>query len=212
MQDCSISSALAMEIYRIMHELPWITSQEWITSHEWKSFANHITSDKKSLLRDFLHVILCPEYTIPLKESPITHFAIVTKDGLFWLSIATSSQLICDVTRTRDTSIVTSYSGDCSSTHKLAKRRFSPINYKDEYRFLITRCKKLQSCTIPSIPYLDTFPQYIRHNLRAKREIYYTLQLPKNANTTSWRVSKTKLLSAGQSNPSCSVRHSLKIT
>ena len=133
------------------------------------------------VLFDFLHVILCPEYTIPLKESPIAHFAIVTKDGLFWLSIVTSSQLICDVTRTRDTSIVTSYSGDCSCTHKLAKRRFSPVNYKDEYRFLITRCKKLQSRTIPSIPDLDTIPQYIRHNLRAKREIYYTLQLPKNA-------------------------------
>ena len=34
-------------------------------------------------------------------------FAIVAKIGLFWLSIVTSQQLICDVTRT---SIVTSYS------------------------------------------------------------------------------------------------------
>ena len=43
------------------------------------------------------------------KHSKITHFAIVANDGRFWLSIVTSPQLICDVTRTRDTSIVTSY-------------------------------------------------------------------------------------------------------
>ena len=36
-------------------------------------------------------------------------FAIVAKNGLFWLSIVTSPQLICDVTRTWDTGIVTSY-------------------------------------------------------------------------------------------------------
>ena len=44
------------------------------------------------------------------KQSTISHFAIVAKDGLFWLGIVTSPQLICDVTRTRDTSVVTSYS------------------------------------------------------------------------------------------------------
>ena len=38
------------------------------------------------------------------------HFAIVAKEGLFWLNIVTSSQLICDVTRMRGTGIVTSYS------------------------------------------------------------------------------------------------------
>ena len=36
--------------------------------------------------------------------------AIVAKDGLFWLSIVTSPQLICDLTRTRGAGIVTSYS------------------------------------------------------------------------------------------------------
>ena len=44
------------------------------------------------------------------KQLSIADFAIVAKDGLFWLSIVTSPQLICDVTRTLGTSIVTSYS------------------------------------------------------------------------------------------------------
>ena len=44
------------------------------------------------------------------KQSSIAHFAIVHNDGLFWLNIVTSSQLICDVTRTGGTGIVTSYS------------------------------------------------------------------------------------------------------
>ena len=45
-----------------------------------------------------------------LKQSAIGHIAIVVKDGLFWLGIVTSPQLICDVTPTGYTSIVTSYS------------------------------------------------------------------------------------------------------
>ena len=44
------------------------------------------------------------------KQSSIAHFAIVARDDLFWLNIVTSSQLICDVPRTRGTDIVTSYS------------------------------------------------------------------------------------------------------
>ena len=44
------------------------------------------------------------------KQSSIVHFTIVARDDLFWLNIVTSSQLICDVTRTRGTGIVTSYS------------------------------------------------------------------------------------------------------
>ena len=43
------------------------------------------------------------------KLSSSAHFAIIAKGGLFRLSIVTSPQLICDVTRTRDTGIVTSY-------------------------------------------------------------------------------------------------------
>ena len=44
------------------------------------------------------------------KQSSIAHFAIVAKDGLFWLNIVTSSQLSCDATPTLGTGIVTSYS------------------------------------------------------------------------------------------------------
>ena len=47
----------------------------------------------------FLHAILHPKHTIPLKTLLTTDFAIVAKDGLFWLSIVISPQLISDVTR-----------------------------------------------------------------------------------------------------------------
>ena len=51
-----------------------------------------------------------PACTIPLKQLSIADFAIVAKDGLIWFSIVTSLQLICDVTRTQVTGIVTAYS------------------------------------------------------------------------------------------------------
>ena len=44
------------------------------------------------------------------KQSSIARFAIVAKNGLFWLNIVTSSKLICDVMQTQGTGIVTSYS------------------------------------------------------------------------------------------------------
>ena len=44
------------------------------------------------------------------KQSSIAHFAIDAKDGLVWISIVTSSQLICDVMRMRGAGIVMSYS------------------------------------------------------------------------------------------------------
>ena len=37
-----------------------------------------------------------PEHKIPLKQLSIADFAIVAKDSLFWFSIVTSPQLICD--------------------------------------------------------------------------------------------------------------------
>ena len=54
---------------------------EW-RSHEWKSLANHITSDQKSLftvtnvLFYFLHAILCPEHTNPLKNN---HWLLISQ-------------------------------------------------------------------------------------------------------------------------------------
>ena len=74
--------------------------------HEW--LQNRYSRNECIIL--FLHAILCPEHTIPLKQLSITDFAIVAKDGLFWLSIVTSPQLICDVMRAWGTGIVTSFS------------------------------------------------------------------------------------------------------
>ena len=51
------------------------------------------------------------------------------KDGHFWLSIVTSLQLICDVTRTSDTGIVTSY-----SSIVLARANW----YRDDFYYWIT--------------------------------------------------------------------------
>ena len=39
---------------------------------------------------------------LPQKQSSITHFAIVAKDGPFWLGVVTSPQLICGVTKKRE--------------------------------------------------------------------------------------------------------------
>ena len=55
-------------------------------------------------------LVYVPERTIPLKQLSIADFAIVAKDGLFRFRILSSLPLICDVTRTRVTGIVTSYS------------------------------------------------------------------------------------------------------
>ena len=143
-------------IYKIMHELLWITifwSQvRWFgndfpawRSHEWKSLANHIWSDQKkslfivtNVLFYFLHAILCPETQFLWKQSDVTHFEIVVKDSFFWLSIVTSPRLICDVKWTQSTGTVTSYF-DCSCTCKLSQRRSSLVNNNREYRFLTTR-------------------------------------------------------------------------
>ena len=77
---------------------------EW-RSHEWKSLPNRHTSDKKSLftatnvLFYFLHAIWYHEHSIPPNQLSSADFAVVAKNSLFWFSIQTSPQLICDVTR-----------------------------------------------------------------------------------------------------------------
>ena len=94
----------------------WVTvNNDFLITSEviCQSLANHITSDRKSLfsvtnvLFYFLHVILCPEYTIPLKTI-IDHWFRHCRQGRSFLTY------YCDVTtvvtRTRDSSIVTSYS------------------------------------------------------------------------------------------------------
>ena len=108
----------------------WVTSEaicQWfsrvtksrvkiIVRHSWKSLANRITSDPKIVIHGNECIILfltCYFMSwntqFCQKPSSIAYFATVAKDGLFWLRIVTSPQLICVITRTRDTSIVASY-------------------------------------------------------------------------------------------------------
>ena len=88
------------------------TSDEVTSENHWQ-ITSQVT--KKSLftvtnvLFYFLHAILYLEHTVPLQTIIDRSFAIVARDGLFWLDIVMSSQLICDVTRTLGTDIVTSY-------------------------------------------------------------------------------------------------------
>ena len=65
-----------------------------------------------NVLPYFLHVILCEEHTDPLRTIIERLFPLVAKGSLFGFSIVTSLQWICDVTRMRDTGIVTSYSSN----------------------------------------------------------------------------------------------------
>ena len=58
---------------------------------------------------NYYTLVFVPNTPFRLKQPSIAHVAIVVKDGIFWLSIMTSSQLICDVMRTRGTGIVASY-------------------------------------------------------------------------------------------------------
>ena len=97
----------------------WVTVTNDFFGHDWGNLYmtiidNHLTSDQNVIHGDeciisFLTDYSCPEHAIPLKTIDCS-FRIVAKDGLFWLSIVTSPQLICDVTRTWNISIATSYS------------------------------------------------------------------------------------------------------
>ena len=101
--------------YEVTSEVLCPSFHEW-RSHELKSLKNHITSDQKIVIHGkeciiiFLTCNICSEHSIPLETTIDRSFAIVAKEGILWLSIVTSRQLLCDVTWTRGTSIVTSYS------------------------------------------------------------------------------------------------------
>ena len=62
-----------------------------------------------------------------LRQLSVADFAIVAKDCLFWLTIVTSPQLICDITRTWGNGIVTSYSSIVLA--RAQKNFLSLINY-----------------------------------------------------------------------------------
>ena len=110
-----------------MHELPWITIfgswvrwfvndfHEW-QSHEWKSLANRLTSDPKIVIHSNECIILfLTRYFMSWTHNSAKNIhrslssQLSPRTVLFWLSSVTSPQLICDITQTRDTGIVTSY-------------------------------------------------------------------------------------------------------
>ena len=86
-----------------MHELPLITIfwsrvgwfandiHEW-RSHDWKSVANHLTSDQKIIIHGNEWFILFRTRNFLSWTHCSTHFAIVAKEGLFWLNIVTSRE------------------------------------------------------------------------------------------------------------------------
>ena len=159
MHSC-VSSCLWVDI-KISCPDKMIKNNAWVTVNNdflvtggviCQSLANHLTSDQKIIIHGneciilFLKCCYILKTLFCYKQSSIAHFAIVTKYGIFWLNIVTSSQLICDVTWTRGTGIVMSYSWlilDCSCPCKLVQRRSSLMNNNHEYRILTTRYSRL---------------------------------------------------------------------
>ena len=100
------------DIQRMIHELTWIA----IFCHEWGDSAMIFTIDEvtsenhcritsrvtKIIIQDeeciilFLTRYIMPWTHISPKLSSNAYFTIVAKGSLFWLSIVTSLQLICD--------------------------------------------------------------------------------------------------------------------
>ena len=140
--------------YRIMNELPWIT----ILGKEWGDLAIIFTSDEvtsenhwqiawrvtqKSLfmvtnvsLYFLLFYVLNTQFH--QKQSSIADFAIVTKDGLFWLCDVITVYLWHHTKWHCEVIFV-----DCFCMHKLAQRRSSLVNNSREYRFLTTWYSRL---------------------------------------------------------------------
>ena len=88
-------------------------SNEFTSENHWQ-ITSRVT--KKSLFTVtnkciiyYLHFILCPKHTILIKTIIDRSFHHCHQRRSFWLSIVTSSQLICDIMQTRGTIIVTLY-------------------------------------------------------------------------------------------------------
>ena len=109
-----------MYMYIYIKNNAWVTVNNdfWVTSEAICQYFSRVTKSRMKIIGKshhewpqnrysryrmnlfyFLHAIWCPEHTIPIKQPWIAYFAIVAKDSLFWFSIVTSPQLICDVTR-----------------------------------------------------------------------------------------------------------------
>ena len=113
--------------------------------HEWPKYRLFAVTN---VLFYFLYVISCPEHIAPLKNNRRSFISPLSPRKPFCLSIVTSPQLICDVTRTRDTSIVTSYS---SIALARANWRSSLLNNSREYRFRTTQYSRLSVQEIMSL-------------------------------------------------------------
>ena len=90
-----------------------ILSSDEVTSENHWQIASRVTQKSLFTVTNvslyFLHAILFPEHTIPLKTNHRSLISQLSQEWYFWLSIVTSPQLICDVTRTWGTGIVASY-------------------------------------------------------------------------------------------------------
>ena len=73
--------------------------------HEWQKSLFTVTN--VYFISYTLYYVINTQILWELSSS--AHFAIAAKGDLSWSSIVTSPQLICDVMRTRNTGIVTSY-------------------------------------------------------------------------------------------------------
>ena len=84
-------------------DLPIIFTCDEVTRENHWQIASRVTPKSLFMVTNvliyFLHAIWYPEHTIPPKQLSIVDSAIVAKDSIFWFSIVTSPQLICDVTR-----------------------------------------------------------------------------------------------------------------
>ena len=134
----------------------WVTSEticQWFSrvtksrvkiigksTHEWPPKSLFTVTN---VLFYFLHAVLCPEDTIPLKRI-IDNWFRHCRWGRSFLTY------YCDVTtvdlwRHANLSYWHYYVifVDCSCTRKLAQKRFSLVNNSREYRFLVTRYSRL---------------------------------------------------------------------
>ena len=166
MKDCSISSPNTLEIWRIMHSLPWITIfgsrvrrfandfHEW-RSHELKSLTNRLTSDPKIVIHgnECIILFLTRNYMSWTHNSAKNNYRSLISP----LSLRTAFSVLVSWRHTNvrhwHCNVIFA---DCCCTRKSAQKRSSLVNNGREYRFSPTgihglACKKLQSCIKPTM-------------------------------------------------------------
>ena len=129
-------------------DLPMIFTSDEVTSENYRQIASRVTPKivihgNECIGFFFLHAVLCPEDTIPLKRI-IDNWFRHCRWGRSFLTY------YCDVTtvdlwRHANISYWQCYVifVDCSCTRKLAQKRSSLVNNSREYRFLATRYSRL---------------------------------------------------------------------